>query len=152
MKNKIKINEKGIELIKHFEGFRSEPYRCPAGVPTIGYGCTVYPDGTHVRMSDPPIHKNLATSLLKSQLRRYENGVNRYVKSDINQNQFDALVSFAYNLGLGNLKSSTLLKKVNKDPKDPTIADEFKRWVHCNGEILNGLKERRCKEAELYFS
>ncbi len=148
----MKTSQKGIQLIEYFEGFESKPYRCPSGVPTVGFGSTVYPDGTPVRMDDEPITEAQATSLLKGQLKRYEDGVNRYVTSDINQNQFDALVSFAYNVGLGNLQRSTLLKKVNKDPKDPMIADEFKRWTRCNGVILNGLKERRCKEAELYFS
>ncbi len=148
----MRTSEKGIALIKQCEGFRSKPYRCPAGVPTIGYGSTVYPDGTHVRIEDEPITEAVAEGILKRQLNRYENGISRYVVSTINQPQFDALVSFAYNVGLGNFKNSTLLKKVNKDSNDKTIADEFKKWTRCNGVILKGLTQRRCKEAELYFS
>jgi lysozyme len=145
-------SSKGIDLIKKYEGFSATVYRCAANVPTIGYGATYYPDGKKVTMQDEPITESYAEFMLTRMLRDYENGVNRYVQTDINQNQFDALVSFAYNLGLGALKSSTLLKKVNIDPNDPTIPDEFKKWVKAGGKILNGLVKRRSEEAELYFS
>jgi lysozyme len=81
----------------------------------------------------------------------YEKSVDSFCRDDINQNQFDALVSFAYNLGVGNLKSSTLLKKVNANPSDPTIRDEFMKWVNGGGKKLPGLVKRRQAEADLYF-
>ena len=142
----------GIELTKRFEGFRAEPYICPAGVPTIGYGATYYPGGRKVTMSDDAITEEEATQLLANMLGVYEEPVNDSVTSDINQNQFDALVSFAYNLGAGAFKSSTLLKKVNADPCDPSIAFEFSRWVKAGGRVLQGLVKRRDAETELYFS
>ena len=142
----------GIELIKRFEGFSAEPYICPAGVPTIGYGATYYPGGRKVTMSDDAITEEEATQLLANMLGVYEEPVNDSVTSDINQNQFDALVSFTYNLGAGAFKSSTLLKKVNADPCDPSIAFEFSRWVKAGGRVLQGLVKRRDAETELYFS
>ena len=82
----------------------------------------------------------------------YERSVDSYCVDTINQNQFDALCSFAYNCGVGNLKSSTLLKKVNKNPNDPTIKDEFLKWNKGGGKVLTGLTKRRIEEAQLYFS
>ena len=141
----------GIELIKLFEGFRSKPYLCPAKVPTIGYGATFYPNGKKVTMQDTPINEEQATNLLRDMLGSYEKSVDSFVRDDINQNQFDALVSFVYNLGAGSLKMSTLLKKVNADPNDPTIKAEFMKWVKAGGKTLPGLVRRRTAEAELYF-
>jgi len=148
----MKTGKKGIELIKKYEGFESKPYNCPAGVPTIGYGATYYPNGDRVRLSDSPISEERAEELLGDMLGSYESAVNRYAVSDINQNQFDALVSFAYNLGNGALKSSTLLKKVNANPCDDNITYQFNRWVKAGGRTLRGLVKRRAEEAELYFS
>ena len=99
----------GLNLIKRFEGLELEPYLCPAKVPTIGYGATYYPSGNKVKMTDSAISEEFAESILKEMFVRYEQGVERYVQQEINQNQFNALVSFAYNLGLGALKSSTLV-------------------------------------------
>ena len=147
----MKLSISGLELIKKHEGFRSKPYLCPANVPTIGYGATYYLNDTSVSMTDGSISKSQASDLLKQMVVRYEQGVERYVQSEINQNQFDALVSFAYNLGLGAFKSSTLLKKINADPCDPDIHYQFKRWVRANGIILDGLVRRRKEEVELYF-
>ena len=147
-----KIGSKGLELIKQFEGFSSKPYLCPAGVPTIGYGSTRYADGRKVSMSDNPINEAGATSLLANTLGQYEQAVDAYCVDTINQNQFDALVSFAYNLGNGNLKSSTLLKKVNANPNDPSIKDEFLKWNKAAGKVLSGLTKRREAERDLYFS
>jgi lysozyme len=141
----------GIELIKSMEGFRSAPYKCPAGIPTIGYGATFYPDGTKVTMSDAAITEVHGTDLLRSMLASFERYVDSYCRDDINQNQFDALVSFAYNLGPANLKSSTLLKKVNANPADETIRAEFMKWTKAGGRVLRGLVRRREAEANLYF-
>ena len=148
----METSNKGLEIIKRHEGLRLKPYLCPAGVPTIGYGATYYLNGESVDMSDPPITEVYAEFILNQMLHRYERGVIRYVIPEINQNQFDALVSFAYNLGLGALKGSTLLKRVNANPCDENIKYQFKRWVRAGGRILKGLVRRRNEEAELYFS
>ena len=142
----------GLNLIKKKEGFVSIPYKCQAGVPTIGYGSTYYEDGTKVTMKDPGITEEQATRLLANTIKKFEQAVNTSVTSNINQNQFDALVSFTYNVGPGNLRSSTLLKLVNKNPNDPAITDEFKKWVKAGGIVSKGLVKRRAEEAALYFS
>lgn len=109
----MKTSDKGLALIKSFEGFSAKPYLCPAGVPTIGYGATYYPDGRRVTMQDKPVSEADATDMLRSMLASYEAGVSRYVLVPVTQGQFDALVSFAYNVGLSALKDSTLLRLVN---------------------------------------
>ncbi len=147
-----KTGEKGINLIKSFEGFVGKPYKCPAGIPTIGYGATFYTDGHKVTMNDSAINESQATDLLKSMLVSFEKYVDSYCVDTLNQNQFDALVSFCYNLGPANLKASTLLKKVNLNPNDPTIKDEFMKWNKAAGKVLAGLTRRREAEANLYFS
>ena len=141
----------GIELIKAFEGFKSAPYKYPAGVPTIGYGATFYPGGKKVTMTDKSVTEAEAVDLLKHMLVSFENYVDSYCRDDINQNQFDALVSFAYNLGPANLKVSTLLKKINANPEDESIKLEFMKWVKAGGKTLKGLVRRREAEAQLYF-
>lgn len=147
-----KASQKGLDLIKRFEGLELKPYKCPAGIPTIGYGNTYYPSGSKVKLTDPAITKEKAEELLKFLLGSYEKDVDSFCRDDINQNQFDALVSFAYNCGPRSLKSSTLLKKVNTNPKDVTIADEFMKWNKAGGRVLAGLTKRRQAEADLYFS
>ena len=150
--NATEISDNGIELIKSFEGFRSNPYYDSVGVPTIGYGTTRYLDGTKVSMSDKPISKDEATALLKKQVSDiYGKAVNDYKTIDTNQNQFDAMTSLCYNIGTGAFKSSTLLKKHNAgDFKG--AADEFLRWVYAGGQVLQGLVNRREKEREIYLS
>ena len=146
-----KTGKAGIDLIKEFEGFRSKPYLDAVGVPTIGYGATHYGNGVKVKMSDKPITEAEASALLQDMLKQYEKAVLDNVTSKINQNQFDALVSFTYNLGVANFKKSTLLKKVNANPMDLTISHEFLRWNRAGGKVLAGLTRRRKAEAELYF-
>ena len=147
-----KASQKGLDLIKRFEGLELKPYKCPAGIPTIGYGNTYYPSGSKVKLTDPAITKEKAEELLKFLLGSYEKSVDSFCRDDISQNQFDALVSFAYNCGVNNLKSSTLLKKVNANPNDPTIKAEFLKWNKASGRVLAGLTKRRQAEADLYFS
>jgi len=147
-----KIGQKGLDLIKSFEGLYLKPYLCPANVPTIGYGNTFYENGNKVTLKDPIITEARAIELLMSELGMYEQKVDSYCIDTINQNQFDALVSFCYNVGPGNLKSSTLLKKVNANPNDPTIRTEFLKWNKGGGKVLAGLTKRRTAEANLYFS
>lgn len=151
----MKVNQssaKGINLIKKYEGLSLKPYKCPAGLATIGYGATYYPNGIKVKLTDKPISEYEASTMLSNMLRHYEIAVDSYTRDDITQGQFDALVSFAYNCGLGNLKSSTLLKKVNANPNDPTIRQEFLKWNKGGGKVLAGLTKRRTEEADLYES
>ena len=148
----MQASQKGLDLIKRFEGFRSKPYLCPAGVPTIGYGSTYYQNGVKVKLTDPAISEEAAEQLLKINLVHYERGVDSMTKDHINQTQFDALVSFAYNVGLVNYKNSTLLKRVNANPNDPDIEKQFMRWVRAGGKVIKGLIVRRNAEAALYFS
>lgn len=147
-----KISQKGLDLIKRFEGLKLKPYLCPAGIPTIGYGNTYYPSGAKVKQTDPAINQAKADELLKFLIQSYEKDVDSFCRDDISQHQFDALTSFAYNCGSRNLKSSTLLKKVNLNPNDPTIRAEFMKWNKGAGKVLAGLTKRRQAEADLYFS
>ena len=146
----MKTSEKGINLIQEFEGLVLIAYLCPANVPTIGYGHTS--TVTRADVGKKKITPQEAEALLISDLPRYERGILNNVKSDINQNQFDALVSFVYNLGEGTLKTSTLLKKINANPSDLSIKGEFGKWINAGGKPLPGLIKRRSAEAELYFS
>lgn len=148
----MKVSQNGINLIKKFEGFKSKPYLCAAGVATIGYGSTYYENGARVKLSDSPITEDWADQLLRNVLKQYELSVDVMTRDDISQNQFDALVSFAYNVGIQNFKTSTLLKRVNANPKDPDIKIQFARWIRAEGRILKGLVKRREIEANLYFS
>ena len=146
------LDNKGYLLITKFEGLRLKPYLCSAKIPTIGHGNTYYPDGKRVTLLDKDITKQEAFDMFKEVANRFAKRVNTLVTSNINQNQFNALVSFAYNVGTGNFSSSTLLKKVNRNPDDLTIKDEFLRWNKAGGKVLNGLTNRRNEEAILYFS
>lgn len=149
----MKTGQRGLDLIKSFEGWFSKPYLDPIGIPTIGYGFTYYlPSRKKVTMLDKPITMPHGELMLKDILTNYENDVKRLVKKPLNQNQFDALVSFTYNLGATNVGKSTLLKKVNINPNDPTIRDEFMKWVNAGGKPFNGLIRRRKAEADLYFT
>jgi lysozyme len=145
------ISNKLKELVKEFEGCKLNAYKCPAGIWTIGYGNTQYENGKAVKEGDI-ITLERAEQLLEIILIKFIQQVGEIVKSNINQNQKDALTDFAYNCGVGNLKNSTLLKKVNADPKDKTIRAEFEKWTRANGKVLNGLVKRRNAEANLYFS
>lgn len=148
----MKIGVKGLEMIKSFEGWFSRPYKDPIGIPTIGYGFTYYlPSRRKVTMQDAPLTKSQGEAMLREVLTNYENDVKRLVKVKVTQNQFDALVSFAYNLGATNLSKSTLLRKLNIDPNDPSIRDEFVKWNRAGGQVLKGLTRRRKAEADLYF-
>jgi lysozyme len=140
----MKTSDKGIEFIKRHEGLRLKAYQCPAGVWTIGYGST-----GGVRQGDV-ITEAQAEVKLREDLRTAENEVNRH-KLNINQNQFDALVSFTFNVGSGNFRSSTLLKRIKENPNHPDIQNQFNRWIYAGGKVLPGLIKRRAEEAKLYF-
>ena len=148
----MNISKTGIQLVKEFEGLRLNAYKCSAGVPTIGYGSTFYPDKSNVKMGDVLRDKEEAEVLLINTLVDFDIYVSKYTRSvNLTQYQFDALVCFAYNVGLGNLSKSTLLKKVLSNPNDPTIPSEFAKWNRGGGVVLKGLIKRRQKEGELYF-
>ncbi|MFI7997869.1 lysozyme [Serratia marcescens] len=146
----MNISKSGIELIKRFEGLRLKAYQDSVGVWTIGYGWTQPVDGKKVgpRMQ---IDQATADRLLKCGVVQYEQGVNQLVKVKITQGQFDALVSFAYNLGLRSLSTSTLLQKLNAGDKQGA-ADQFGRWVNAGGKRLDGLVARRAAEREMFLS
>lgn len=141
---------KGTAIIRKFEGLKLQAYLCPANVWTIGYGSTFYENGSKVQQGDK-ITLDRADRLLFDMVKRFEIGVKGLVKSDLNENQLGALTSFAFNVGIGALQKSTLLKKVNANPNDPTIRNEFMRWTRAGGKVLKGLVTRRESEANLYF-
>ena len=145
----MKISKKGIDLIKHYEGLRLKAYVCSAGVLTIGYGTTIYPNGNFVKLTDT-CTKEQAETYLKNDLKRFESAVNRLVGLPINQNQFDALVCFTYNVGVGNLQSSTLLKMINLN-KFEEASLQFERWNKAGGKELKGLTLRRLSEKKLFL-
>jgi lysozyme len=146
----MKIGKLGKDLIKEFEGLSLHPYLCPSGRPTIGYGNTYYENGQKVKLTDPIITIDRANELFENIVNKdFASFVDRYVNVELNQNQFDALVSFTYNLGPVNFRNSTLLKKINlKDFNG--AANEFQRWNRANGKIIDGLTRRRIREKELF--
>ena len=147
----MKVNKDGLYLIAEFEGLSLKPYMCPAKKPTIGYGNTYYKDGKKVTMLDEPITKEEALELLKVIVDSFAKQVDKLVSTPLNQNQINAVVSFAYNVGIGNLKNSTLLKLINKDHNQLAISNEFLKWINVGGEKSKGLERRRIKESQIYF-
>lgn len=141
----MKASEKAYSLIRQFEGLRLTAYKCPAGVWTIGYGHT---SGVVPGMV---ITKEQAEEFLRCDIKAAEDTVNAECPN-LRQCQFDALVSFVFNVGGGNFCKSTLLKKVKTNPDDNSIMDEFLRWVYAKGVVLPGLQKRRLAEMRLYFS
>ena len=147
----MRINEIGLNLIKTFEGFRSEPYLCSAMVPTIGYGSTWSFDGSRVTLHHRPIDEAEAEILLLREIRNSEKAVDRLIKVELNENEHSALQSFVYNLGSGRLQSSTLRRKINRGDFEGA-ADELPKWVRAGGKILKGLVLRRAAERKLFLS
>ncbi len=146
----MKISNKGLELIKEFEGFSANAYLCPAKIPTIGYGNTFWEDGRKVRIGEQ-ISKSKALELLEFVANKdFADKIFSLIKVQINQNQFDAMVSLAYNIGVGAFSNSTLLKRVNA--KDFIgAANEFLKWDKSGGKPLLGLTRRRQREKELFL-
>lgn len=151
------VSEKGLAIIREFEGLRLKAYRDLVGVPTIGWGTTRYENGKPVKMGD------VITNERADELLRFEAQAKAYAISEalkdvtLNQNQFDSLISFAYNVGVAAVAGSTLLKKVKANPNDHLIRNEFAKWD--KGHLPNGtvikisaLTRRRADEAKLYFS
>lgn len=139
----MQISKDGIDLIKQFEGLYLKAYRCPAGVPTIGYGHTA---GVAVGQT---ITQQQADDYLRRDVRQFERAVARLVTVPLTQGQFDALVSFAFNLGEGALAQSTLLRLLNAGDYAGAAA-QFDRWVYASGKKLSGLVKRRAAERALF--
>ena len=139
----MNIGNKGLEMIKHFEGLELEAYKCAAGVWTIGYGHT-----KGVQDGDV-ITEQQADDMLVEELKEYENYINTLVTVELNQNQFDAMVSWVYNLGSSNLKASTLLKVLNAGNYEG-VPEQIMRWNKAGGRVLEGLTRRRQAEADLF--
>lgn len=146
----MQINSYGLDLIKRFEGFRGEAYLCPAGVWTIGYG--------HTSMAGPPpvrkgqkMSRAEATKVLKADVEDFADGVRSALKRDINDNQFSALVSFAFNVGLGAFRSSSVLKAVNRGDFE-AVPRRLNLWVKAGPRVLPGLVKRRAAEGELFMT
>ncbi|GAA5542536.1 MULTISPECIES: lysozyme [Brucella/Ochrobactrum group] len=146
MEQQRRIGQSGLNLIKEFEGLRLEKYKDAVGKWTIGYGHLILPS----ERFDRPLTELEAEDLLQSDLRKFEGGVIQYVAVSMNQNQFDALVSFAFNLGLANLKGSTLLRLLNHG-QYTEAAEQFLRWNKAGGMALPGLTRRRAAERDLFL-
>ena len=161
---KMQPSQNCFKLVKHYEKFMPGPYLCPAGVPTIGYGTTVYPDGREVRLTDKKITEPLACEFLEHDIERFSEGVNSLVKVPITQGMHDALTSFAYNVGLDidtdniaeGLGDSTLLKLLNAGAPVMKVNAEFLKWTKARrkGKLVSlaGLEARRRAEAWLAFN
>ena len=159
----MKTSEAGIQLIKDFEGCHSSPYLCPAKLWTIGYGHVLYPQQARMKTEErvslclKEDHAKVwgtdeIIELLEKDLLRFESGVLRLCPSAAdNQCHFDALVSFSFNVGLGNLQASTLRMKYNRDDFEGA-ANEFPKWRKANGQVLQGLVRRREAEKSLFES
>jgi lysozyme len=145
----MEVNKAGRDLIKQFEGCKLKAYKCPAGLWTISWGLTFYPDGTKVKEGDV-ITQQQAEDYFNAIVDDFAKDVDVLVKSNVTANNFSAIVSFAFNVGIGNFRKSTLLKKVNVNPKDTSISAEFKKWVRANDRVMQGLVRRREAEAKLY--
>lgn len=140
----MNISERGLQLIKDFEGYSSKAYLCPAGYKTIGYG--------HVTDNNmDEITRSEADNFLAEDIYKAERSVMRNIKIDLTQGQFDALVSFTFNLGSAALQRSTIRQKINRE-EHQDVPKEFMRWVYAGGMILSGLVKRREAEADVYCS
>lgn len=140
----MKATPYALLIIRHFEGLSLTAYKCPAGIWTIGYGHTA-----HVRPGDT-ITQNQANELLEKDIRRFEQYLDGLALG-ISQNQYDALISFIFNIGTDAFSKSTMLRKIKSNPNDPSIAAEFRRWIYSQGKVLPGLQRRREEELKLYF-
>lgn len=145
------VKDAGINLIKSFEGLFLKPYLDPINIPTIGYGTIKYPNGKAVTMQDSEINEKQAEAYLIWEVKEKAEAVENMVKVPLNDNEFDALVSFAYNVGVGALKGSTLLKMLNAGQDRTAVADQFLRWNKAGGQVFNGLTRRRQAERALFL-
>lgn len=146
------VNKAGTDLIKSFEGLFLKPYLDPIKIPTIGYGTIKYPNGKAVTMQDPAITEVQATEYLMYEVEEKARNVERMVKVKLNDNEYAALVSFAYNVGWQALEKSTLMKLLNANADKVAVADQFLRWNKAGGKELAGLTRRRQAERSLFLT
>lgn len=145
------LDQRGRDFLAKEEGIKLKPYLDSVGIPTIGIGCTFYPDGRKVTMNDKPLQNvKAAWDLFDAVNQNFLLTVYSTTRDDITQNQFNALLSLCYNIGTPGFKGSTVLKLVNKNPNDPKIAIAFEMWKSAGGKPI--LLGRRKREAKLYFS
>lgn len=163
----MKISKKGLELIKHHEGVRYKPYQCPAKLWTIGYGRVLYPDQARIPSTPEGMAQRKAWPLrpednrtwsieevdriLAKDVERFERGVERLITVRLTQNEFDAILSFAFNLGLGTLQRSTVRSALNRGDKEAAI-ESLRKYNKAGGKVLKGLDNRRKDEAALFLS
>lgn len=151
----MKLDKNGYDLIKGFEGLKLDAYLDSVGVWTIGYGSTQYENFAKVKKGDK-VSMQRAEEIFKYFADRFAKQVNDLIKKPLTQNQFNAIVSLAYNIGIGAFSNSTALKKINVNPNDPTIKLAIEAWnkgtVNGKKVVINGLKNRREKESKLYFT
>lgn len=147
----MKIDKKGLNLIREFEGCKLSAYKCPAGVWTIGIGSTFYDNGKRVEQGQTLASEAAALDLLSNTLASYEYTVNS-LHILLTQNEFDALVCLCYNIGAGNFLSSTLVKLLKQGEPKAEVALQFLRWNKAGGKELQGLTRRRQAEMELFLS
>lgn len=158
----MNVSDKAIKMIVHHEGLRLKPYRCPAKLWTIGVGHVLYPDqgkmainerdGYQLRPEDNRVFtQEEVNNILKADLKRFEQGVDRYITTQLTQGMFDALVSFSFNVGLGTLQRSTLRMKLNRGDKEGA-AEELLKYCMAGGKILKGLQNRRIDEKAMFLS
>ena len=145
------INASGLRIITAFEGFSATAYRCPAGIPSIGFGSTRLADGSRVKMDSPKITEATAKAILRGHLDHVERDIRKLVRIKLNENEFSALCSWTYNLGSGRLQSSTLRAKLNRNDRIGA-ANEFPKWRRAGGKILRGLVRRREFERRLFLA
>ena len=146
-----RVNKAGLDLIKSFEGLFLKPYLDPIKIPTIGYGTIAYPNGKKVTMQDAPITEAQALEYLQFEVDEKAANVERMVKVPMNDNEFAALASFAYNVGWQGLEKSTLMKLLNAGSDRGAVADQFLRWDKAAGKTLPGLTRRRQAERSLFL-
>jgi lysozyme len=158
----MNVSAKALKVIKHHEGLRFTPYRCPAKLWTIGVGHVLYPEQGKLKIEDrdayplrPEDNRKFSVeevdSILAADLQRFERGVEKFVPVPLTQGQFDALVSFSFNVGLGTLQRSTLRAKLNRGDKEGA-AEELLKYCMAGGKILKGLQNRRIDERAMFLS
>jgi len=147
----MRVNEAALTIIKSFEGFSSDPYLDPIGIPTIGFGSIWTINGDRISMDHPCVNKEQATKLLQREVRHVEAAIRRLIKAELTENMFSAVASLAYNIGTGNLQRSTLRIKLNRG-RYLDAADEFPKWRKAGGRVLKGLVRRRIAERNLFIN
>ena len=147
----LHINASGMELIKHWEGWRESPYLCSAARPTIGYGSTWDRHGNAITLDHSNITKKQGEYLLQREVRHSETAIKRLIKAELTENMFSSLCSFIYNVGSGNFQKSTLRMKLNRGQYE-SAADEFPKWRKAGGRVVKGLVRRRKQERELFLT